>query len=287
VSTPASRCPVWAAAEAAAAVDSLADVLRLLDTRTGSRAEVRPARPGVLRVCAHAPRAIGGSDLTALRTLLTADLLSRTAELSGLQVLTAVDLASGSPAQAAATGDDADALGIHPPATHASCHDAPSSLGGPIDVHLVGQNDQVDPGQDGLFVVVGAARLGRADSHPGAGGGLLTGHRGDPLAVRLALMSFPAGQPAVLTDDELVRAGETLTYWRERVARWAESPSRPVPPAVAEAARAAFSDLDTVAVLTMLHGLPPDGSMPAGAKFETFVYADRILGLDLARDVGR
>jgi len=27
--------------------------------------------------------------------------------------------------------------------------------------------------------------------------------------------------------------------------------------------------------------------VPAGAKFEAFVYADRILGLDLARDIGR
>ena len=121
----------------------------------------------------------------------------------------------------------------------------------------------------------------------GAGGGLLTGHRGDPLAVRLALMSFPGDQAAALTDDELVRAGETLTYWRERVAQWAESPSRPVPAPLAEAARAAFSDLDTVSVLAMLRGLVADASVPAGAKFETFVYADRILGLDLAREVGR
>ena len=261
-------------------------MLRLLDTRTGSYAEVRLARPGMLRVCAHAPRA-SGSDVTALRTLLTADLLSRTAELGGLQVLTALDLTSSSPAQAVAIGDDAGALGIHPPAAHASCHDAPSSLGGPVNVHLVSHDDHLDPGQDGLFVMVGAARLDRADSDPGAGGGLLTGHRGNPLAVRLALMSFPGDQAAALTDDELVRAGETLTYWRERVAQWAESPSRPVPTPLAEAARAAFSDLDTVSVLAMLRGLVADASVPAGAKFETFVYADRILGLDLARDIGR
>jgi hypothetical protein len=287
VSMPVSQCRVWAATETAAAVDSLADVLRLLDARTGSRAEVRPTRQGVLRVCAHAPRATGGSDITALRTLLTADLLSRTAELGGLQVLTAVDLTGSSPAQAAAIDDDAGALGIHPPAAHASCHDAPASLGGPVDVHLVSQDDQLDPGQDGLFGLVGAARLDRADSDPGAGGRLLSGHQDNPLAVRLALISFPGDQPAALTDDELVRAGETLTYWRQRVARWAESPSRPVPMATAEAVRAAFSDLDTVSVLTMLRGLAADASVPAGAKFETFVYADRILGLDLARDIGR
>ena len=56
---------------------------------------------------------------------------------------------------------------------------------------------------------------------------------------------------------------------------------------VAEAVRAAFSDLDTVSTLGLLGGLAQDASVPAGTEFETFVYADRILGLDLAREVGR
>jgi hypothetical protein len=271
----------------AAAIDSLADMLRLIDARTGSRAEVRLARRGVLRVCAHAPQATGGADITALRVLLVADLLARTGELQGLQVLTALDLTGTPHAQAAAVDDDADALGIHPPAAGASCHDAPSSLGGPVDVHLVGRGAHVDPGQDGLLVSVGAAQLDRAGRGADAGGALLAGHRDNPLALRLALMSFPIGQPAVLTGDELVRAAERLTYWRERVAQWAESPSRPVPALLAETVQMAFGDLDTVLALAVLYGLPADASVPAGAKFETFVYADRILGLDLARDVGR
>jgi hypothetical protein len=260
-------------------------VLRLTDARTGSRTEVRPARRGVLRVCAHARQATGGSDHTALRVLLVADLLARMAELRGLQVLTALDLTGRAPERAAAIEADAGALGIHPPAARASCHDAPSSLGGPVDVHLVSQGAHVDPGQDGLPVTVGAAQLDRADG--GADGGLLTGHEDNPLAVRLALMSFPVNWPAILTDDELVRAGETLAYWRERVGQWAESPSRPVPADIAETVQAASADLDTVSALAALHRLPADASVPAGAKFEAFVYADRILGLDLARDIGR
>ena len=71
------------------------------------------------------------------------------------------------------------------------------------------------------------------------------------------------------------------------MAEWAESPSRPVPTAIAETAGAAFSDLDTVSALAMLRRLAADASVPAGAKFEAFVYADRILGLDLAREIGR
>jgi len=263
-------------------------VLRLLDARTGSPAEVRLARRGVLRVCAHAPQAAAGQDITALRVLLIADVLARAAELRGMQVLTAVQLTGASPAQAAAVEDDASALGIHPPAVYGSCREAPSSLGGPVDVHLVGQGASVDPGGTGLLATVGAARLETADDHPDAAAdGPLAGHRHDPLAVRLALMSFPGQRPAVLSGGELARAGEAIVGWRKLVARWAESPSRPVPAAIADTMWEAFGRLDTVAALALLRGLPADATVPAGARFETFVYADRILGLDLARDIGR
>lgn len=120
-----------------------------------------------------------------------------------------------------------------------------------------------------------------------AEGGLFAGRRGDPLAARLALMSFPSQKPADVDDDVLAQAGGTLGSWRQQVAWWAESPSRPIPAPIAEAVESAFGRLDTVSVLALLRGLLPDASVPAGAKFETFVYADRILGLDLAREVGR
>jgi hypothetical protein len=262
-------------------------VLRLLDIRTGSYAEVRLARPGVLRACVHAPRAVAGSDITAQRLLLVADLLARAAELGGLQVLMALDITSASPEQAAAIDRDAAALGFHPPAARASCRDAPSSLGGPIDVHLVSQDAGVGTGVAGLFAAVGAAQIDGSDSRRDPAPGSFTGHRWDPLAGRLALMSFPHDQPAALTGGGLASADGTLADWRRHVAEWAESPSRPVPTAIAETAGAAFSDLDTVSALAMLRRLAADASVPAGAKFEAFVYADRILGLDLARDIGR
>lgn len=63
-------------------------MLRLLDARTGSYAEVRPARPGLLRVRAHVPGAAAGPEITWLRVLLVADLLARAAELRNLQVFT-------------------------------------------------------------------------------------------------------------------------------------------------------------------------------------------------------
>jgi len=51
---------------------------------------------------------------------------------------------------------------------------------------------------------------------------------------------------------------------------------------------AAFdNDLDTPAALRVLRALEKDGEIPPGAKFETFAHADHLLGLDLARDIGR
>jgi hypothetical protein len=263
-------------------------VLQLLDARTGTHAEVRLARPGVLRVCAHVRQAPPAGGLTALRLLLAADLLTRAAELGGLQALTALVIDDPAADQAAALQRDAGALGIHPPAARTTPGDAASSLGGPIDVYLISASASPDHGLAGLCVGIGTASLDGTDGHAGAADGALPAGRGyDPLAVRLALMSFPSSQPADLSSDGLARAGQTLASWRQQVARWAESPSQAIPAAVAGAAQAAFSDLDTVSTLGLLRGLAQDASMPAGARFETFVYADRILGLDLARDVGR
>ncbi|HEY6309382.1 MAG TPA: hypothetical protein VIY52_01035 [Streptosporangiaceae bacterium] len=179
-------------------------MLRLLDARTGSYAEVRPTRPGLLRVCAHVPGVAEESDITGLRVLLLADLLARAAELRNLQVLTVL----------------------------------------------------------------------ASDEH-------------DPLAVRLALMSLPSHEPADLTDSAVVNARETVSLWRRRVAEWAELPSRPVPAHTAQTFRAAFDDLDTVSALALLRRLELDDGVSAGPKFEAFLYADRILGLGLPREIGR
>ncbi len=252
---------------------SLGTVLRLFDARTGSYVEVRPARPGLLRVCAHVAGTAGGTDITWLRVLLVADVLARAAEMHDLQALTVLAHPGQAPAQAAERA--ADALGIHPPAARASLREAHTSPGGPIDVHV----DTVDSSQSGLVAHVGAAKLRGAD--------VLAGPGDYPLAIRLALISLPHHQPADLTEDVLASAQETIARWRRQVAGWAESPSRPIPTRIAETLWSAFGGLDTVSALALLRGLTPDADVPAGAKFETFVYADRVLALDLPRDIGR
>jgi hypothetical protein len=114
---------------------------------------------------------------------------------------------------------------------------------------------------------------------------MLGGH--DPLAVRLALVSLPRHEPAELTAGELTDAAQRLGKWRRRVARWAEFPSGAIPEPVAARLRAAFGNLDLPAVLALLNGLAADDTVLPGPQFETFVYADRVLGLDLPRDIGR
>jgi cysteinyl-tRNA synthetase len=110
----------------------------------------------------------------------------------------------------------------------------------------------------------------------------------DPLALRLAFLEHRYGQQMNLTWDALNAADRTLRRWRELVAEWACSPSKPVHGPVAAQIAAAFDDdLDTPAALRSLRQLEQDPDVPPGSKFESFAHADQLLGLDLARDVGR
>lgn len=270
-------------------------MVRLLDARSGAYAEVTPTRSGLLRVCAHIPATADVADLTGLRVALVADLLFRAAELRNLQVLTVLAFPGQSPAQPVARPTEreerlrqaADAISIHPPVEYADL----SKVHAPADVHITtedpdGSTAPADPtGSAGLITRVGAATVRRPGDHDAAAD-LLAG-AADPLAFRLALMTFPQHQPADLTKDVLADADEMIARWRNRVALWAESPSKPMPAQIAATARSAFADLDTAAAICLLRDLTLDTDVPPGAKFETFVYADRVLGLDLPRDIGR
>ncbi|HVA60516.1 MAG TPA: hypothetical protein VNG13_08260 [Mycobacteriales bacterium] len=117
----------------------------------------------------------------------------------------------------------------------------------------------------------------------------LAGLRGDldPLALRLALILMPYGQPAHLSAPTMHKADDLLRRWRRQVARWAQAPSRPPPAHLVGAARAALDhDLDTRRVVETLRRSESDAAAPDGAKFETFAYLDRVLGLELVRTSG-
>jgi len=95
------------------------------------------------------------------------------------------------------------------------------------------------------------------------------------LAHRLAWL---AGTPVEAAIEELAR-------WQSLVAGWAEEPSRPICAGVQEDLLAALRDLDTEAAVAVLRG-SLDLGLPAGCLFETWAWADRLLGLDLAVLVG-
>src|SRR5450755_3781591 len=110
----------------------------------------------------------------------------------------------------------------------------------------------------------------------------------DPLAARLAFLEHHYRHQLNLTWDTLTAADATLRRWREQVAGWAASPSLPMCAEVTgQIAAGLDDDLDTRAAVAALRRLEKDPEIPPGSKFETFAHADQVLGLDLARDIGR
>ena len=110
----------------------------------------------------------------------------------------------------------------------------------------------------------------------------------DPLSLRLAFLSSRYRQQANLSWDAIAAADALLSRWRTAVAGWAEQPSAAMSADHCAAVLDAFEDdLDTPRALQALRRLEKDASVSDGAKFETFAWADALLGLDLARSVGQ
>jgi hypothetical protein len=156
---------------------------------------------------------------------------------------------------------------------------------------LVGTDQPAVEGLAGHWIDVAGAGDSAAEGTASPAGRLLALGE-EPLSVRLNLMRHGYGE--VLGNGGEPGGGETgtaakdLTRWRELVARWAWSPSGAMSPRYADAITAAFADdLDTATALRQLAALADDPGEPDGVKFETFAAADRLFGLDLARDVGR
>ncbi len=108
----------------------------------------------------------------------------------------------------------------------------------------------------------------------------------DPLALRLALLRLPYREPAILDAGLLANAYDDLKRWRGLVAEWAEHPSAPMA-GVDPVVERVEDDLDLPGALAALEALAADASISPGARFEAFAHLDRLLGLDLASEVGR
>jgi hypothetical protein len=221
-------------------------VLQLPETDNAQAAPVRPARAGVLTIWVASP--------DQPRPCLLADLVARVAERHHLRAIVAWQ-----------TPADWAALNVHPA-------DVTAGPPEPLDVAVTsGDGPAGSP----------AHRI-----RPGTAGAVDTNGL-DPLALRLALMQRPYRDEATLTSDDLEAADEELRHWRALVKHWADSPSKPMcAQYTGDFLGALDDDLDTPAALRTLSALAADQVIPDGSKFETFAYADRFLGLDLAREVG-
>jgi hypothetical protein len=280
-------------------------VLRILDARTGEPVPAAPARRGLTRVEARAC----GPDPTALRVLLTADLLVRALELGGTPVWAALAAPHG-PADLRTA---ATTLSIRP---FEDAHDVTPGLGERQTLHVTSET----PDACGEGPVVWVAPVEWAGEVIGGQGADAAGHApestlspasesapdrapeptaqppahpglllllSDPAALRLALLSVPRAEPVRLDSGVLEEAAGRLARWRRAVAGWARQPSRPVPYEVRAQLRSAWEDdLDLPGVLQVLRDVESAPELPDGARFETYVYADRLLALDLARDLG-
>ncbi|MEU3339848.1 hypothetical protein ACWCQ1_29755 [Streptomyces sp. NPDC002144] len=238
-------------------------VLRITDARTRQSVEAAPARRGLTRIEAHVP----SFDTGALRVLLVADLLVRALELGGTP---AWGVLTGEREQSELRAGSA-ALGVRP---FEDRRDVGSGLGEGQVVHVVAEGGA---SPEGLRVVVAPVD----PEEPGVTEGA------DPTALRLALISRRHGEPVRLDRAALADAHATLVRWRHAVAAWARQPSRPVPDEARTRLRTAWEDdLDIPAVLRALTWVETSADLPEGARFETYAYADRLLGLELTRDLG-
>ena len=240
-------------------------MLRLYRPGTGRAEPLVLARRGELRVSSAAVTA----GLAGLCDLLLPDLIRRAAEWHRLRVAAA---RPGDPVRAAGS-----ALNLRPPDL--------ADLGSAADVHTGGDT----PPGAGLWVRSGPVTVPADQDGPGRDPLEPLADRGlDPLALRLVLLGRRYRDPLTVTWPELDAAGRELASWRALVGGWANEPSRPISaPHRARIAAAFDDDLDTPAALAVLRDLAAGRAVPPGARFETFADADRLLGLDLVRDVGR
>jgi hypothetical protein len=267
-------------------------VFRIFDTRTGRVADVGPGPGRLLRLYARGPAPQRPIDAGELRTLLVSDLIRRNAEhRHGLTVLASLVVPDpgndgGAAGPGGAPGADATALNIKPAERMTGASEPTGPAVGELEPGEIVVEAQ--PGPAAGAAVRHSVHVAGAHEPPEVPLYALAESGLDPLAARLALMSFRHAEQATLTWDVLADADRALRRWRELVAEWAESPSKPMCAEVTAQVAAAFDDdLDTPAALRALRGLENDPQIPPGSKFESFLYADQLLALDLPREIGR
>ena len=103
----------------------------------------------------------------------------------------------------------------------------------------------------------------------------------DPLALRLCFLENRYRSQMDLTWNSLQAADETLTRWRTRMSEWSTSNEAT---SDQEIANAFSNDIDTPRAIMRLREIEKSDLLN---RRELFLFADQVLGLDLARSVAK
>ena len=103
----------------------------------------------------------------------------------------------------------------------------------------------------------------------------------DPLALRLCFLENRYRSQMDLTWNSLHAADETLTRWRTRMSEWSTSNEAT---SDQEIANAFSNDIDTPRAIMRLREIEKSDLLN---RRELFLFADQVLGLDLARPVAK
>lgn len=101
----------------------------------------------------------------------------------------------------------------------------------------------------------------------------------DPLALRLVFLENRYRSQMDLTWETIAAASETLRRWRTLVSKSVQS----TPVVDEKILDALCSDLDTPRAMQIIRAIEKDSSLSANDKASRFLFADQVLGLDLAR----
>lgn len=254
-------------------------MLRLREPSTDWSIEIDDAGPALRRLHLDLAAAPLSGPLHAVRIYLVGDVLTRTLEFRGAQVLQLATLPDPDPdpdeSPDLPSEQSLAELGIQVPPAVTGSGELPSPFRKPADVRLSGPAASEDGAQPPALAV-GRVKTDNGDGYD------------DPLALRLVLLSAGYHEPVVVDGARLAEAHETLERWRRRVAEWASGPSgAPHRPTVSRCSQHLDDDLDTPSVLAALNTLENDPDIAPGTKFETFAILDRVLALELPRDIGR
>ena len=104
----------------------------------------------------------------------------------------------------------------------------------------------------------------------------------DPLALRLVLLENRFRSQMDLTWSALEIAHSTLRRFRESMEQWGDSPNESED---VEITKALTNDLDTPRAMQRIRNVEKDKNLSGEEKRAIFLYADRVLALDLSRKI--